>query len=234
MFEREHHRRVASVLKTLDPDLLAANNCWFGGGTAIALRYGEFRESIDIDFLVSDLDGYRTLRQLTTGPDGIEALVRPGATLVPAREVRADRYGIRTAVKVDDIAIKFEIILEARINLATPGKDDHLCGVTTLTPLDMAASKLLANSDRWADNAVFSRDLIDLAMMTPKKSLLTRAIDKARAAYGDSVERDLAKAVQNLRDRPGRLDQCMTALQITTVPKALLWQKIRTLSPTPH
>ena len=233
MFEREHHRHIASVLQTLDADLLAANDCWFGGGTAIALRYGEFRESVDIDFLVSDLDGYRTLRQLATGTSGIQALARHGATLVPARTVRADRYGIRTALKVDDIAIKFEIILEGRIGLATPGKDDHLCGVATLTPLDMATSKLLANSDRWADDAVFSRDLIDLAMMTPTKSMLSRAIDKARAAYGDSIERDLAKAVQNLRDRPERLDRCMAALQITTVPKALLWQRIRALSPHP-
>ena len=38
MFEREHHRRVAAVLGALDADLLAANACVFGGGTAIALR----------------------------------------------------------------------------------------------------------------------------------------------------------------------------------------------------
>jgi len=233
LFEREHHRRIATVLQALDSDLLAANDCWFGGGTAIALRYGEFRESIDIDFLVSDLDGYRALRQLATGTGGIQALARHEATLVPVRNVRADRYGIRTAVTVDGIAIKFEIILEGRISLATPDMGDRLCGVATLTPLDMATSKLLANSDRWADDAVFSRDLIDLAMMTPTKNLLNRAIDKARAAYGDSIERDLTKAVQNLRDRPERLDRCMSALQITTVPKALLWQRIRALPPRP-
>lgn len=28
--------------------------------------------------------------------------------------------------------------------------------------------KLLANSDRWADDSVFSRDLIDLAMNAPR------------------------------------------------------------------
>jgi len=31
----------------------------------------------------------------------------------------------------------------------------------------MATSKLLANSDRWADEGVFNRDVIDLAMMQP-------------------------------------------------------------------
>ncbi|MGW0247030.1 nucleotidyl transferase AbiEii/AbiGii toxin family protein [Nocardia goodfellowii] len=231
MFEREHHRHVATVLGSLDADLLTSSNCLFGGGTAMALRFGEYRESVDIDFLVSDREGYRTLRQLVTGTAGINALARPEALLESAREVRADRYGIRTAVRVDDVAIKFEIILEGRITLDAPGKNDRLCGVATLTSLDMATSKLLANSDRWADNAVHSRDLIDLAMMNPSRSLMTRATAKARAAYGDSIVRDLTKAIQNLKDRPTRLDQCMQALQITAVPKALLWQRIRALTP---
>jgi hypothetical protein len=43
---------------------LSLRHCYFGGGTAMALRYGEYRESVDIDFLVSDLAGYREMRQL--------------------------------------------------------------------------------------------------------------------------------------------------------------------------
>ena len=38
-------------------------------------------------------------------------------------------------------------------------------GVSTPTRLDMATSKLLANSAALADDGVFSRDVIDLAMM---------------------------------------------------------------------
>ena len=71
-----------------------------------------------------------------------------------------------------DTEIKFEIVLEARIELELPGPEDRIEDVATLTPLDMAASKLLANSDRWADDSVFSRDIIDLAMMKPGASLL--------------------------------------------------------------
>ncbi|MCW2313780.1 nucleotidyl transferase AbiEii/AbiGii toxin family protein [Rhodoferax antarcticus] len=55
MFERPHHQRIAQVLYALDAQLLRDKHCLFGGGTAIALRYGEYRESVDIDFLVSDL-----------------------------------------------------------------------------------------------------------------------------------------------------------------------------------
>ena len=55
MFERSHHRRIATVLEALDAQKLADCECLFGGGTAIALAYEEFRESVDIDFLVSSL-----------------------------------------------------------------------------------------------------------------------------------------------------------------------------------
>lgn len=231
MFEREHHRRVAAVLGALDAELLAASGCLFGGGTAIALRHAEYRESVDIDFLVSDREGYRTLRQRLSGPDGIRAITRPGTVLEQVREVRADQYGVRTMLSVGGVEIKFEVVLEGRIALEPPGADDRVCGVATLTPLDMATTKLLANSDRWRDDAVLSRDLIDLAMMVPSKTLLKQAIEKARTAYGDSIESDLAKAIQALRERPHRLDHCMQAMQMTTVPKALLWQRIRALAP---
>ena len=79
MFERPHHQRLAQVLLALNGSLLRENHCLFGGGTAMALRYGEYRESVDLDFLVSDAGGYRTLRQLLTGPKGITTIVREGA-----------------------------------------------------------------------------------------------------------------------------------------------------------
>jgi len=230
LFDREHHRRVAHVLETLDAGLLKANACLFGGGTAIALRYGEYRESVDIDFLVSERDGYRALRQRLGGTDGLRAIQRAGRALDQVRDVRADQYGLRTVVRVDGMEIKFEIVLEGRITLDPPGAGDEICGIATLTPLDLAASKLLANSDRWADDAVFSRDLIDLAMMAPPKKLLKAAIEKARGAYGDSIENDLGKAIDALRARPHRLDRCMEAMQMRSVPKALLWKRIKALA----
>jgi hypothetical protein len=234
LFEREHHRRVAGVLQVLDAPRLHAHQCLFGGGTALALRYGEYRESVDIDFLVSHREGYGALRQLLSGPMGIAAICRAGIDLAPlftqTREVRADQYGIRTMLRVADVEIKFEIVLEARITLDAPGAGDLVCGVATLTPLDAAASKLLANSDRWRDDAVLCRDLIDLAMMAPPKALLRQAIAKAQGAYGASVEVDLRNAIQALRERPHRLDHCMQAMRVTTVPKALLWKRIKALA----
>lgn len=229
MFEREHHRRIAAVLEALDAGCLRASACWFGEGTAMALRYGEYRESVDIDFLVSDLAGYRQLRQLLMAPQGLASITRPGAALNAVRELRADQYGLRTMLRVDGTDIKFEIVLERRIAFEVPGPDDELCGVATLTPLDMAASKLLALSDRWRDDSVFSRDLIDLAVMQPSKPLLRAAIAKAAEAYGANIENDLAKAIDDLRQRPHRLDACMAAMRLTALSKAQLWARIKAL-----
>ncbi|MBQ0921392.1 nucleotidyl transferase AbiEii/AbiGii toxin family protein [Hydrogenophaga aromaticivorans] len=229
MFERPHHQRIAHVLAALDGEVLRQHGCLFGGGTCIALRYGEYRESVDIDFLVSDAAGYRELRQLLTGIEGLNAVVRTGAQpLVMLREVRADQYGLRTVLQMDGQAIKFEIVREARIELEAPGKDDVVCGIATLTPLDLATSKLLANSDRQADDGVFSRDVIDLAMMGQRLPALRLALAKAQQAYGPAVSRDLGKAIDRLQERHGWLERCMQAMAIT-LPKAVLWQKIRTL-----
>ncbi len=229
MFERPHHQRIAHVLAALDGALLLAHGCLFGGGTCIALRYGEYRESVDIDFLVSDADGYRELRQLLTGSLGLNALLRTGAQpLVMLREIRADQYGIRTQVQMDGMAIKLEIVREARISLDAPSPDEVICGISTLTLLDMAASKLLANSDRHADDGVFSRDVIDLAMMAIPLAELRKALAKAEQAYGAAVMRDLGKAIDLLQTRAGRLERCMQVMAMD-MPKAVLWQKIRAL-----
>ncbi|WP_343709561.1 nucleotidyl transferase AbiEii/AbiGii toxin family protein [Mycobacterium sp.] len=221
--------RIARVLEALDAELLADSRCYFGGGTAISLRYGEYRESRDIDLLVSDGSGYAELRERLRGPAGFKALTKlPIPTLRP---VIADQYGIRTVLDVDGEPIKFEIIREARIELQEPDSGDSICGILTLTALDMASSKLLANSDRWADAFMFSRDIIDLAMMDPGQELVNRAIVKAEHAYRSAVVNDLVSAVDYLRDNPHRLDDCMRELQMHDVPKAFLWDRIKHLLP---
>lgn len=232
-FERPHHQRIAHVLSALDGSILRQHGCLFGGGTCIALRYGEYRESVDIDFLVSDAAGYRELRQLLTTPAGLAPITHPNATpLVALREIRADQYGIRTMVQMDGHAMKLEIVREARIKLEPPTADDlvngMICGVSTLTRLDLATSKLLANSDRQADDGVFSRDVIDLAMMAQPLPKLRAALAKAEQAYGASVVRDLGKAIERLQNRKGWLERCMQVMAMQ-LPKAVVWQKVRAL-----
>ena len=230
MFSRAHHQRIAQVLSLLNAPLLRDHDCLFGGGTAIALRFGEYRESVDMDFMVSNVANYGKLRALLSGAEGIAPIFIQGQQLVSQqRDVRADQYGIRTVLALAEQPIKLEIILEARVALEPPAAENQLCGVATLTLLDMATTKLLANSDRWADDAVFNRDLIDLAMMQPSKKLLLQAVSKASSAYGDSVVRDLNAAVNRVLTRQGWLERCMQALSITT-PKAVIWDRIQSLA----
>jgi hypothetical protein len=228
VFTRLHHQAIAQVLHTLDGDLLREHACLFGGGTAIAMRYGEFRESVDMDFLVSSKSGYRDLRQLAgTGLDAF--FTDHELPFAPLRDVRIDQYGIRSMLEVVGTEIKFEILLESRIELSAPGPDDAVCGIASLSPLDMATSKLLANSDRWNDDGAFNRDLIDLAMMHPDRDLLKAAVSKARGAYGNAIEVDLGKAIDRVKNRNGWLERCMEAMAMD-LPKAVVWKHIRELT----
>lgn len=227
MFNRSHHKRIALVLNALNGPLLREHNCLFGGGTVIALRYGEYRESVDIDFMTSDIVSYRGLRELLTGANGISAIAREGVSpLVQDREIRSDQYGIRTMLRVEDRPIKFEIILEGRIKLSPSGPSDVIGDISTLTPLDMAASKLLANSDRWNDDGVFNRDIIDLAMMDPSLALLRASVAKAETAYGPAIRRDMEKAIERMQNRADWLERCMQVMAME-VPKAVVWQQLR-------
>src|SRR5438552_4009676 len=106
-YRRERHRKVARILAALDANLLRENQCFFGGGARIALELNEYRESEDIDFICSDLSGYRALRS-EIGTRSLGALMpysRRGVTLL--RDVRADQYGIRTVFGVDGNPVKF-------------------------------------------------------------------------------------------------------------------------------
>ena len=197
MFDRPHHQRIAKFLASLNANFLAQSGCYFGGGTAIVLSLNEYRESVDVDFLCSSIDGYRALRNTITNASLGDILSQP---IELARDVRADRYGIRTFVRVDGTPIKFEIVSEGRINIA--GSMNPLFGVPTLAREDMYAEKLLANADRCGDLSVASRDAIDLAMLIAHWGAIPEeAWAKARRAYGQSIDRSYAKAIAMVSDR---------------------------------
>jgi Nucleotidyl transferase AbiEii toxin, Type IV TA system len=61
LFRRKHHQIIGDILRELNGDLLRDRECYFGGGTATALLKNEYRESVDIDFLVSNKEHYREL-----------------------------------------------------------------------------------------------------------------------------------------------------------------------------
>lgn len=209
MFRRPHHQRIQRLLSAFDGDLLRRANCYFGGGTAIVLALDEYRESVDVDFLCADRDGYRLLRSALALPTLGSLVTVP---LRYRRDVRTDRDKISTYVEVEDIPIKVEIVLEARIELA--GELDAELGVPVLSRTDLYAEKLLATADRGLDRSVLSRDPIDLGMMIRAWGPIPQAAwDKASGAYGKAAYDAFDKS-RALLQNPRYLAECMQAMSM--------------------
>lgn len=209
MFKRPHHQRIARLLQALDSELLTRAECYFGGGTAIVLALDEYRESVDVDFLCASAAGYRELRNRVFEQQ-LSGLTR--LPLNALRELRTDQYGIRTFIEIDGIAIKFEIIREARISLT--GSIDTRLGVPTLSCEDMYAEKLLANADRHADISTNSRDIIDLAMMINSWGPIPEAAwTKVHDSYGAAADGAFSRACERLR-KPDYLESCLVKMKM--------------------
>ncbi|TIX02434.1 MAG: nucleotidyl transferase AbiEii/AbiGii toxin family protein [Mesorhizobium sp.] len=196
-FKKPEHRVIAEALGLMDHRFLTANQCWFGGGTAIVMKFGEYRRSLDVDFLCADADGYRELRTCAAErgvkaffPDPVEAV----------RDFQIDQYGLRTIVRLKGQSIRFEIIREGRIKLQ--GHYEHDLNVSTLIPADMFAEKLLANADRCQDRATAYRDAIDLGMLIGAYGEIPiEALGKAQIAYGTDIRHKVAWVVNKLQDK---------------------------------
>jgi hypothetical protein len=192
--KRQEHGVILEALHLMDQNFLVANGCWFRGGTAIVLKLDEYRQSLDVDFLCSDADGYRALRNAAV-ERGIRAFFpKPVETV---RHFKSDQYGLRAALSLHGQTIKFEIIREARIQLR--GHIDEQLGLPMLLVPDLFAEKLLANADRCHDRSVAYRDAIDLGMLVIGfGNIPDEAITKALNAYGADVPRKLAWATYKL------------------------------------
>jgi hypothetical protein len=181
----------------MDAAFLARAQCFFGGGTQLAMSHGEFRESRDIDFLVSSPDGLRAIRE-TVSERSLGAVFRQKVHL--EREVRADRDSIRTFIREDEAAppIKFEIILEGRI--ALEGEHDDRLGVPVLSPRCAIAEKLLANADRGRAKEYRSRDVVDLAFVSLglDDAAFLSGYQLAQRPYGRPIGKELEEVLRML------------------------------------
>lgn len=108
-FKFDFHNKILKVLESLNPELLANNYTYFGGGTLITLDFGEYRWSQDIDFISTfSTSAYKHLRTIILD-GGYQALFRDFSRIQVTRGT-TDQYGIRMMVIVDEVAIKTEII----------------------------------------------------------------------------------------------------------------------------
>lgn len=209
-FVRDHHRSIMSVLQNFNTEIMRSTECYFGGGTAIALMIDEYRTSIDIDFLCSSREGYSDLRELVH-QKGIEGLFLKDPP-VQLRSPRVDKDGIRTVFEVEGQAIKFEIVSEARVDLE--GEESEL-PLPTLSKDCLFVEKLMANADRGMDKSGLSKDFFDLIMMQHKwGEIADNALLTARKAYKSAIPDYYEKVFNLLAKDKTHLQYCFDRLDI--------------------
>ena len=214
MFDHNHHKTILDILNALDVELLTRCNVYFGDGTLLAMLYGEYRWSQDIDFMCPvQAGGYRILRE-SIFDNGYKSLF-PGNTLFQfRRDIQTDLYGVRFPINYLGHSIKLEIVADERIQFDAPVFYDW-CPVPCLSTVDCFAEKLLANVDRGKDRSILSRDIIDLAFLRLNiGEIPDAAFEKTKNVYGRAVSKALLSSVEDFqKDSPYR-KTCVEALQI--------------------
>lgn len=218
-YRRALHQRIGRVLALMDAAFLEEAECYFGGGTQLVMSHGEFRESRDIDFLVSSKPGLRMLRE-TVNERSLGRIFKGKIHL--AKEVRAERDAIRTYIAEDPSLepLKFEIVVDGRIDLK--GAMDNVLGVPRLELPCAIAEKLLANADRGRAKEHRARDVVDLAFvgLDVDDMALVAGCELAQSAYGQVILKELDEVLKMLHLDAKYRAQCVEDLLVEDV-KAL-------------
>lgn len=224
-YKHKRHETIAKALANFNADFLEKNNVLFGGGTRIAMELGEYRESVDIDFLCPDIQSYREVRKQVTS-NALGDITRKPFDL--AREVRFDRYGVRTVINVDDTPIKLELVSFADYRLK---KDDTTpFPVPSIDRESCYVTKLLAHADRSA--MPDKKDFIDLMMMYSHWGAPSQnAWAEVERHYGQAPKKTLEKALNSFIDNPekiyaaaAKLHMDSPALKDQLLESAQVWQ----------
>jgi hypothetical protein len=204
--------RLAPLLEALDADLLEEAGCVLGGGAAVALSLGAYREVGGVRVLCASAEGYRVLKA-RLHEAGLDALLRVPGSLKALRAPRADPWGVLAAVEVEGRPVRVELARELGLG---PGSARHPeLGVPVLGRVDLFCERLLSNADRWANPASLGRDAIDLLVMTGAWGPIPEAAwAKAWAIGGDLVEHAHAQAMAGLSD-PAQLARCGRGLSLS-------------------
>lgn len=181
-FKRPRHRLIQAALGRFDSGFLTQNRIYFGGGTRISMELDEYRESVHIDFLCPDKAAYRAVRESVTNVSLGRLVVEEFDYL---RDIRFDRYGVRTFLDWQGERIKLEII----------SCDDYLIEGAELAGIPVPVvdhtacftTKLLANADRSLSPPY--KDILDLLMMQVSwGDIPEQAWFAARQQYGRAVD----------------------------------------------
>jgi nucleotidyltransferase AbiEii toxin of type IV toxin-antitoxin system len=206
----KHHQIIGSALSNFNADFFCEHNIVFGGGTRIALELGEFRESVDIDFLCPDKKSYRVVREQVTNIS-LGHLVKEEFKYL--RDIRADRDAVRTVIAYQGINIKVEFISCDNYDLSAK-IDTTLFPVPFLDHASCFYTKLLANADRKLIEPF--KDIFDiLAMFDAWGPIPELAIILAESHYGKKVIiPDLIKSLNHMIAKPDNYTRSAAVLKM--------------------
>lgn len=194
----KRHQIIESALNNFNADFFTEHQIAFGGGTRIALELDEYRESTDIDFFCPNPQAYRAVRETITNLH-LNTLVKTEFKYL--REIRADRYAVRTVFNHMDETIKLEFINFTGYQLTV----EHDEGKFPMPFLDRKScfyTKLLANSDRKLTEPY--KDIFDLlAMYKVWGNIPQESIALAEQLYGKkTVIPSLKLALNDVLEKP--------------------------------
>ncbi|MDY6922048.1 MAG: nucleotidyl transferase AbiEii/AbiGii toxin family protein [Pseudomonadota bacterium] len=219
MFDHKHHQLIHLILNSLDSKIFRESGAYFGGGTLVSLLNGEFRWSKDIDFICPVGPGYKKLRSLIfQSAHNPSVFFNSTDGLDFPRDLVANQYGIRFLVMAGGTPIKFEIVAEGRITLNDP-EYYNWPGLPCLCFEDQCTEKLLANSDRWLDSSIGSRDLIDLAILRLRRKFAAAAIQRAEEVQ--PVVDPLCRAIKKFIEKEQYREKCFRLLEIQNAQRVM-------------
>lgn len=191
-FKLEHHALIESALSNFNADFFIENRIFFGGGTRIALELGEFRKSIDIDFLCPDKNSYRAVREHVTNVS-LGELVKQDFEY--AREIMFNRDSVRVVFKCDGAPLKLEFVCFDNYDLNCVVDDQF--PVPYLDRESCFYTKLMSHTDRCMSHPY--KDIVDiLAMCDSWGEIPESAFIKAESHYGQQIRSMLIRAVDDV------------------------------------
>lgn len=209
-YRREKHQLIANCLANFNSEFLSEHAIFFGGGTRIALELDEYRESVDIDFLCKDKAAFRAVRQQVNNSSLGELVYKE---FNYGREIIFDRYGVRTFIKIDDVAIKLEFV--AFDNYALAAAAGAFFPVPYLDRSSCFATKLLANADRVGIKPY--KDIFDLIVMYSNwGDIPSTALFESYSHYGQQVvDKKLHQALTLLLANPLEYSKAAANMSVT-------------------
>lgn len=212
VWTKKHHNNIWDIMKSIDIETINKSGLVFAGGTLCALRYGEYRESVDIDFFtnIENQKNFSLFQQNIINGNNGNILLQNQNSKYGINIIRYERNFLQLLIKnnhknnpnedAKDVKVEF-VCSEVPLVGKTLFK-----GVLSLSPIASIACKLIAYKIRGKELSSQKKDLIDLLILKHHESTLcfNNGMSIAQKFYGSgsSIEQTLYKEALQIVESP--------------------------------